>query len=331
VAAGVTGVWASTAAADPVLPPLTAAELLNKVAAAKVDGLSATFEQRSDLGLPTLPTGSVPNGDDLTSALAMLTGNHTVRVWLATDREKVALVDGSAETAMIRNGRDVWVWSSEKQQARHATVAPGEKPTASSAPMSPAEAITKLLAEVAPTTDVTTSGTGRVAGRAVYQLVLTPKDAASLVGQVRVSVDAEKFVPLGARVTADDGSDAISVTATSVDFTRPADAIFAFTPPPGVEVVEQSSVPETPSTTVGGTKPTIHGTGWTAVAVTHAATGKPDASMTALLSSLPEVSGSWGHGRLLSTTLVTAVITDDGRVAVGAVTPERIYAALAEK
>ena len=43
------------------------------------------------------------------------------------------------------------------------------------------------------------------------------------------------------------------------------------------------------------------------------------------------MSGIWGHGRLLSTTLVTAVITDDGRVAVGAVTPERVYAALAEK
>jgi hypothetical protein len=60
-------------------------------------------------------------------------------------------------------------------------------------------------------------------------------------------------------------------------------------------------------------------------------TGKPDPTLTTLLQSLPEVSGSWGHGRLLSTTLVTAVITDDGRVAVGAVTPERIYAALAEK
>ncbi len=181
MAAGVTGVWARTASADPVLPPLTAAELLNKVAAAKVDGMSATFEQRSDLGLPTLPTGSVPNGADLTSALAMLTGNHTVRVWLATDREKVALVDGAAETAMIRNGSDVWVWSSEKQQAKHATLAPGQKPAATAAPVSPAEAITQLLDEVAPTTDVTTSGTGHVAGRAVYQLVLTPKDAASLV------------------------------------------------------------------------------------------------------------------------------------------------------
>ncbi len=335
-AAGITGFLARGAAADPVLPPLTPAELLAKVAAADVAGMSATFEQRSDLGLPSLPTASLPNGDDVASAIAMLTGNHTVRVWAsAPDKGKVALVDGSTETAAIRNGSDVWLWSSEKQQARHATLAPGEHPTPSTTPVSPADAITRFLDAIEPTTDVTTSVTGYVAGRAVYQLVLTPKDDASLVGQVRVFVDAQEFVPLGARVIADDGSDAISVAATSVDFARPSPDVFAFSPPPGVDVTEvtKGSAPVGSARPTGDEsgKPTIHGTGWTAVAVSPASTGKPDKAMTTLLESLPEVSGSWGHGRLLSTTLVTAVITDDGRVAVGAVAPERVYAALAER
>jgi outer membrane lipoprotein-sorting protein len=333
-AAGITGVLARGAAADPVLTPLTPAELLAKVAAADVDGMSATFEQRSDLGLPTLPTSSLPNGDDVQSALAMLTGNHTIRVWLAApDRAKVALVDGSTESAAIRNGNDVWLWSSEKQQAKHATLKPGEKPSPSST--SPSETIKEFLDEVEPTTEVSTSGTGYVAGRPVYQLVLIPKDDASLVGQVRVFVDAEKFVALGARVIADDGSDAISVAATSVDFSRPSDGIFAFTPPPGAEVTEitKDSAPTgtTRPTPDESAEPTVHGSDWTAVAVTTLHTDKTDKSLTTILDSLPEVSGSWGHGRLLSTTLLTAVITDDGRVAVGAVTPERVYAALAEK
>lgn len=328
--AGITGLFARGAVADPVLPPLSPSELLTRVAQAKVDGLSATFEQRSDLGLPTLPTSGSDTGS-LQSALTMLTGNHTVRVWIAgTDHARVALVDGSTETSAIRNGDQLWLWSSEKQQARHATLTAGEQPTA--APMSPTEAVQRLLAAVEPSTDVTTSGTGTVAGRPVYQLVLTPKDSASLVGQVRISVDATQFVPLAARVIAADGSDAISVTATSVDFSRPDASIFAFTPPPGADVSELKPPAASAERPAKGTaKPTVVGSGWTTVAVTKLDPTKADQTVTALLKSLPEVSGSWGNGRLLSTTLVNAVITDDGRVAVGSVTPERLYAALARK
>jgi outer membrane lipoprotein-sorting protein len=328
--AGVTGLSAMVASADPVLPPLSPAELLTKVAQAHPDGLTATFEQHSDLGLPSLSGIGGSQGDDLQSALSMLTGDHTVRVWLAgTDRSRVALVDGSTETAAIRNGEALWLWSSEKQQAKHATITAGEQPTTT--PMSPTEAVQRVLAAVEPTTNVTTSGTGTVAGRPVYQLVLTPKDEASLVGQVRISVDSTTFVPLAARVVADDGSDALSVAATSVDFSRPADSIFAFTPPPGAEVSELQHPTTKPAPNKDATKPTIVGTGWTTVAVTKFDQATSDQTVTALLRSLPEVSGSWGHGRLLSTTLVNAVITDDGRIAVGSVVPEKLYSALAKR
>ena len=332
-AAGITGLAVRGAAADPVLPPLTPAELLGKVAAAQVDGLSATFEQRSDLGLPSLPSDLGAAGSDLSSALSLLTGTHTVRVWLAEpDKAKVALVDGTTESSITRNGLDVWAWSSTKQEAVHSKLdAPTPKP--SGTPTSPTTAIKDLLEQVAPTTDVATSGTGYVAGRAVYQLVLTPKDDASLVGQVRVSVDAESFVPLGLRVIADDGQDAVTVAATSVDYAVPSASIFDFQPPAGVTVTEHKagSVPDK-----GGTKspakPKTFGSGWATVAVLDMPkTDKPDEQAKVLLESLPVVSGSWGKGHLLSTVLVNAVITDDGRVAVGSVVPERLYEALAAR
>jgi hypothetical protein len=44
-----------------------------------------------------------------------------------------------------------------------------------------------------------------------------------------------------------------------------------------------------------------------------------------LIGSLPKVSGTWGSGRLLSGTLFSALLTDDGRVLVGAVAPEKLY------
>lgn len=332
-AVGITGLAVRGAAADPVLPPLTPAELLGKVAAAQVDGLSATFEQRSDLGLPALPADLGDSGDQLTSALALLTGTHTIRVWTAgEDKGKVALVDGTTESSITRNGNDVWAWSSTKQEAVHSSLtAPTPRP--SGTPTSPTTAIKDLLARIAPTTDVATSGTGYVAGRAVYQLVLSPKDDASLVGQVRVSVDAESFVPLGLRVIADDGQDAVSVAATSVDYAVPAASVFDFQPPSGVTVTEHKdgTAPAKPGTKAPA-KPKTFGSGWATVAVVDMPkSDKPDEQAKVLLESLPVVSGAWGRGRLLSTVLVNAVITDDGRVAVGSVVPERLYEALAAR
>ncbi|HOC14156.1 MAG TPA: hypothetical protein PKJ61_09795 [Propionicimonas sp.] len=334
VAAGLTGLLASGAAAEPVLPPLTAAELLGKVAAADVDGLSATFEQRSDLGLPALPAEL--GDDDLSSVLALLTGTHTVRVWVAGhDQAKAALIDGSTESSITRNGQDVWAWSSAEQEAVHSKL-PDAAPSGSSTPTSPTAIISDLLTKLEPSTEVAVASTGYVAGRAVYQLVLSPRDEASLVNQVRVAVDAEEFVPLGLRVIADDGQDAVSVAATSVDFSVPDASVFAFQPPAGVKVTEKKT--DAASTTKPGDKasdralPKTFGSGWATVAVLDVPKGETsDEQAKILLDSLPKVSGVWGQGRLFSTSLVNAVLTDDGRVAVGSVVPERLYAALLTK
>ena len=51
----------------------------------------------------------------------------------------------------------------------------------------------------------------------------------------------------------------------------------------------------------------------------------------ASLGKLPAVSGSWGSGHLLSSALFSAVLTDDGRVAIGAVPPQMLYAALSRR
>jgi hypothetical protein len=39
------------------------------------------------------------------------------------------------------------------------------------------------------------------------------------------------------------------------------------------------------------------------------------------------VSGAWGSGRLLRTSLVSVLITDNGRLFIGAVQPSVLYAA----
>ena len=55
--------------------------------------------------------------------------------------------------------------------------------------------------------------------------------------------------------------------------------------------------------------------------------GDSAAVLSALLKSATAVSGSWGRGRLLRTSLISVLITSNGRMFVGAVRPSVLYAA----
>ena len=130
---------------------------------------------------------------------------------------------------------------------------------------------------------------------------------------------------------------AFEVGFTSISFDRPDARQFDFNPPPGTKVTESGALTgdKTRPDAAHPAKPKVVGTGWGAVAVgtlpADATSGQGAEQAQGLLQALPKVSGSWGSGRLLSGTLFSAVLTDDGRFAVGAVAPERLYAALAAR
>ena len=58
--------------------------------------------------------------------------------------------------------------------------------------------------------------------------------------------------------------------------------------------------------------------------------GEDGAVAAALLKSATPVHGAWGSGKLLHTSLVTVLMTSNGHVLVGAVTPAVLYAAAAQ-
>src|SRR3954447_5973270 len=88
VALVATGVF-TTAQANPSLPAKSAGQLLVDLQGAKVDGLSGTVVQDSELGLPQLPQAAGQGGGS--SLTSLLTGSHTLRVWYAgQDKQRVA-------------------------------------------------------------------------------------------------------------------------------------------------------------------------------------------------------------------------------------------------
>jgi hypothetical protein len=174
VALVATGVFTS-AQANPSLPAKTAGQLLVDLQGAKVDGLSGTVVQASELGLPELPQVAGQGGGG-TSLTSLLTGSHTLRVWYAgEDKQRVALLDSLGETDVVRNGTNAWLWSSQSNSATHLSIPAGAagKDEADHLPagVTPQQAAAAALKALDPTTQVTTSSTTSVAGRDAYELV----------------------------------------------------------------------------------------------------------------------------------------------------------------
>ena len=309
------------------------------------------MKQSADLGIPALP-GMGEQGSDFSS---LISGTHTLRVAAAgPDKSKVALLGDLSESSVIRNGSDVWTWSSSDNAVTHATIDASDRDAKSDE--APARRPQDPAGGRDPLPDrCRTDHRGqrrdrhdRLAGRAAYELVLTPKQTGSLLSSVRIAVDGTEHVALRVQVFAGDRADPVAAIGfTEVEFATPAATEFAFTPPKEATVTEVT--PEdhaglnekTDADARAAAEPKIVGEGWTTVVVGTLPEGDQSAGgadeqgersdgpdLQAYLAQLPKVSGSWGSGRLLAGTAFSVVITDDGRVAAGAVGPDLLYDAL---
>jgi outer membrane lipoprotein-sorting protein len=343
------------ASASPSLPAKSAAQLLVDVARSDGTAMSGTVVETARLGLPALPEV----GGTAISPTALLAGSHTARVWYdGASKARIALVGSLAETDLVRNGRDVWLWTSGQNTAQHVRLpADAAHKGAQPASPSPAESLTprqaaaQALAAVDPSTKVTVDGTASVAGRSAYELVLAPRDARSLVRDIRIAVDSKTSVPLRVQVHAAgvSGRPAFETAFTSVSFSKPSSSVFRFSPPPGAKVT-QSHLPSAAADDAKATANTrghesgsrVIGTGWAAVVELSGvspfgAGGSGDRhrstageQLSALRRAMTPVSGAFGTGQLLRTRLVSVLLLDDGRMLFGAVSPTVLEQAAAK-
>jgi outer membrane lipoprotein-sorting protein len=345
------GLIGTGAGAAPILPDISAQDLVAKVMAADAPAFSGTVQTKTNLGLPSL--GSIAPGGS--SLLTTLLTPHTLKVSGAPGGKfHLAIPDGLAETDVVSDGTQVWVWQSGSQTVTHlaqgadaagggdthdATPGDGVEPT-------PDAVAKELLGSADPTTRVFVRGTATVAGRDAYELVLSPKTSDTLVADVVIDVDAATGLPLRVQVLAkDSGTPALDVAFTDVSLGAQPDSAFTFTPPPGSKVTEATSPQQLlngsdrtgpkvrPGTALADANPTapatpdartqVLGTGWDAVVAIP--------NGPAMLGSVGQpVSGTWGSGKLVTSTLADALVLDNGTVLVGMVGPDRLEAAVAQ-
>ncbi|WP_210063835.1 DUF2092 domain-containing protein [Pseudarthrobacter sp. PvP004] len=341
------------------LPLKTAEEILAMVARTEVRALSGTVEQTAELGLPEVPASGPGIISGAASALEFLTGSHTARVYVDGPlRARVQILDQMAERDVVVNGGDAWFYNSRDNSATHLTVPVPSlaelkslpaKPTRPDMP-TPEAMASRFIAAIDASTEVTVAEASTVAGRSAYSLTLNPRSTETLVDSVTIDVDSETGLPLGVEVRAKGQSEpAYSLEYTQLDLSTPDAALFDFTPPPGATVTEKvlpanekvlpvkppadapvpapdAPAPDAPSPDAPARGATVTGMGWDSVVAL------PAGSAPAEFTSNPELSQTLqpvDGGRALTTSLLSVLILDDGRVYAGMVPLERLQSAAA--
>jgi outer membrane lipoprotein-sorting protein len=268
------------AGAAVTLPDKTPAQVLALAAGSHVTALSGTLSETSDLGLPQLPAGSVPDSSGAASALSMLTSPYTAQLYVDGPRNvRLQVLDQMNERDVVRHGNDLWYYDSANNTAVHATIpakgaaalpgttnprlpgtktpdtlTPGIAAPGTPAVETPAGLAQQMLAAITPSTTVTVGTNVKVAGRGAYDLVLSPRSTGTLVQSVSIAVDAQTGLPLSVTILANgQAKPAFQLAFTSLTLAAPSASVFAFTPPAGAAVTQQAL--PTPSRLTGPLTP----------------------------------------------------------------------------
>lgn len=315
------------------LPVKSPSDVLRLVAASDTRSFSGTVEQSSDLGLPSLPSTSSGSQDaSAADVLELALADHTAKVWVdGPTHVRVQVLDQLAERDAIRDGSDLWLYQSSGEKVTHATVpahtAEKATPTPDATALTPSQLAQRFLDAVDPSTKVTLGDSVSVAGRDAYDLVLTPKADETLVGQVSIAVDGKTGIPLKVSVTPRGSSTpAFEAGFTAFNDQKPNGDVFSFSPPKGATVTEQKLPSGGEEMQAKGThpRPTVTGEGWATIVALPAGSAPASVTDDPLFAQLTQpVDG----GRALSSSLISVLVTSDGRVLAGAVPVSALQAA----
>jgi outer membrane lipoprotein-sorting protein len=314
----------------PSLPTVAPETLVEQVLTAKPGAFGGTVEVDNKLGLPAI--SEIPQLSD---------GKHSARIWTdGTGKLRLALPDGQSEQTIVDDGTTMWSWDSQANEvtkSEHKADQKAEKPETGQKAIDPATAAKEIVTRTKEFSDISVDGTARVANRAAYELVLTPKASEkTLIREVRIAVDAELKMPLRVAVLTNGTNEPAGTVGFSEINVGPQDSkLFEFTPPSNAKVTtpeakeeRQQHKPEMGiEQALQGKDPQIFGTGWDTVVgariPAEAMTQVPAEAQGLVDRFTKKVSGSWGSGKLFNTKVATVLIADDGRVVAGAV-PEQV-------
>ncbi len=195
------------------------------------------------------------NSAQLAAALEVVSGTQNARVYIDGPKKlRLQILDRMSERDFVVNDNKVWFYdagtasvtyaqlpkmpaiqASKKAEAR--AMIEQYLQLASIDISTPAKAASFLLSNLDSSTKVSVGSDARVAGRTVYQLILEPRAAESLVDSITIAIDSETGLPLDLMVRAKgQKAPAFELGFTSIDFAKPEAALFDYATPPGAKL-----------------------------------------------------------------------------------------------
>jgi outer membrane lipoprotein-sorting protein len=309
------------AAAAPHLPKISSAQVIAKVLSEHVSHFSGTVRWSADLGLPSLSNLTGAGGQAVSASSAfdptsLLSGSQDFDVWIAgANRERIELPGTLEESDVVRDGNQAWVWDSSTAHVTHYVLA-GTKTSRGAEPdaVSDGEQVTpqalaaRILAGLRQsTTSVSVANSVSIDGHSAYVLRLAPDrtvaaNRASTISSIDIAVDASTGLPLRISIYAvGQAAPALQVGYTSISYSAPSSA-------------------------------DLIGADWGSIFAVSGADlyeGSSGMAFLELESVTTAVSGPWGSGRLLTSSLINALFLPNGRVLVGLTSPAALEQAVA--
>ena len=335
-------------ASSPTLAGKTPAQLIESALRPSGRIYSGTIVETSGLGLPTsfvnqLSGGSAPSG--LSGLLTQaLTSGVTANFWTNhASSLRIQVPSTSGEFDLYASAGSVWEWDSTTNTATDLRLPSGAKAVSharatASTPPSPSAIADALLSHLPAGAAVTVNSPEYVAGQPAYVLNLAPNDPSSLIGGVRIAVDASTGNVLGVWITPRGSSSAaFSVYYSAVSFKAPSSSVFSFSVPSGATVktlrpgAVMAPVRRGTTTAPAVTHKSI-GTGFSTVEVVTGLPRRPASSslMSGLLGSGTKVTTAIGQGTVVTTSVATVFIGNNGTLAFGAVPQSVLLADLGQ-
>jgi outer membrane lipoprotein-sorting protein len=235
---------------DTDLPPMSASEVLSRMAS----GEQAPDAVSGDIAWTNRLLGDLPmfreEFDDAASPSPLLR-DGSGRVWAQDDRVRLESQSGRGDHIVVADGREgsVWVYDGAENTARlfeveGGTAARGDEVAPSPTALTP-EGINGMLQAAARFMTVEVTGQGVVAGQDAYILTMRPAAEDTALGTIEAAVDGRTFVPLRVEVTARGADDPVlSFGFERVSYAAVDDSLFTFSPPEGAQVERETIDPD---------------------------------------------------------------------------------------
>jgi outer membrane lipoprotein-sorting protein len=242
----VVGVAVAGAGGSDPLSPISAPDLLAKMAQAKDvtavsgdvswhNGLFGDLGSLAGSGMAQLP------------AQSPLTSDGSGRIWVSTAGVKVESQGSGGDQVVVLNKaeRTAWVYDYAKNSVQKVVVT-GQAPAETSSPSPSAtmltpQAISAYLQQVARFATLEVAGQTNVAGQDAYLLRMTPVAKDTALGYVQAAIDGKTMLPLQVEVYARGATTpVIKFGFTSVSYGSIDPSTFAFTVPTGTKVTTKT-------------------------------------------------------------------------------------------